>query len=212
MDRCRDLGSDRILGTQEGKQMSKLFFYDGEMTGLIPGVHQIHQLAFSLEIDGVEVLKENLKMRPDPGTPVSPKALETCGITIEQLKEYPMSQIEGYAYFIKCISPHIDKYYKSDKAYLVGYNERFDNGFLRAWFAAQGDEYFGSWFWADTHCVLVMASIDLMEVRPLLKNFQLQTVAAHYGIEPPGDWHDAEADLYATKEIYKRIMTKFKGE
>jgi len=49
--------------------MIKLLTYDVETTGLIAGSHQIHQLAYILEIDGVEVESGNLKMRPTEGTP-----------------------------------------------------------------------------------------------------------------------------------------------
>jgi DNA polymerase III subunit epsilon len=196
-----------------GQDMSKLLFYDGEMTGLVAGTHQIHQLAFTLEIDGAEVARENLKMRPDPGTPVSPQALETCKLTIEDLKAHELSQREGYLRFIQILGQHINKFDKSDKAYLVAYNERFDNGFLRAWFAANNDDYFGSWFYADTHCVMVLASFDISKrvtdagtpARSTLPNFKLQTIAAYYGIEPEGGWHDGMVDLLATREIYKRF-------
>lgn len=200
--------------------MNKLLTYDGEMTGLIAGTHQIHQLAFTLEVGGIEVARENIKMRPDPGTPVSPKALEVCGLTIEDLKANPMSQLEGYLHFISVLGQHINKFDKSDKAYLVAYNERFDNQFLRAWFIANNDEYFGSWFYADTHCVMVLASNDIAKlktpagssVRSTLPNFQLATVAAYYGVQPEGDWHDAMADVLAAREIYRRINYKLSPE
>ena len=35
----------------------------------------------------------------------------------------------------------------------------FDNQFLRQWFADNGDQYFGSWFWPNTLDVYINGSI-----------------------------------------------------
>lgn len=190
------------------KPMLKLFHYDAETTGTDSARHQIHQLAFIVEIDGEEKERVNIKMRPDPGTPVTPKALEVGGVTIEDLKVYPLSQMEGYQQLISVINRYIDRFDKTDKFHAIGFNEWFDNGFLRALFEACGDKYFGSYFWADSICVMVLASNDLKDERATLPNFKLQTIAAHYKIEPKGDWHDALTDVQVTRDIYKKRFYK----
>ena len=126
------------------------------------------------------------------------------------LRAYPLSQMEGYRHFIGMLKKHVDKFNRQDKIHLVGYNERFDNGFLRAWFELNGDAYFGSWFFADTIDVMVLASYDIMTKghRPALENFQLGTVASYYDIVVEGALHGATVDVEITKAIYRKITEK----
>ena len=95
--------------------------------------------------------------------------------------------------------------------YLVGYNNAsFDNQFFRAFFTQNRDNYFGSWFWADTLDVMVLASNFLRDRRHEMENFQLKTVAKFLGVEvDETKLHDAEYDIYLTIEIFK-IVTGIK--
>ena len=70
------------------------------------------------------------------------------------------------------------------------------------------DQYFGSWFWANSLDVLVLATQFLKGKRSQMANFQLKTVAAFLGIEvDESRLHDAEYDIDLTMQIYN-IVTK----
>lgn len=186
---------------------TKLFWYDLETTGVDWWRHQPHQIAGIIEIDGEVKESFEIKMRPNPGAPVSAEALEVAGITIEDLKGYEKSQKQGYEQLCAILGKYVDKFDKKDKAHLCGYNNRgFDDLFLRQLWKGCGDVYFGSWFWADSIDVLVLASNDLKDERASLENFKLATVAKHYQIElDETKLHDAMYDVELTREIYKRF-------
>lgn len=102
------------------------------------------------------------------------------------------------------LAKYVDKYKKTDKFFLVGYNNAsFDNQFLRGFFLQNNDQYFGSWFWSNSIDVMVLASNKLVERRAEMENFKLSTVAKFLGIQVSEDnLHDAFYDIYLTKAIF----------
>ena len=98
----------------------------------------------------------------------------------------------------------MDKFNKKDKFFLVGYNNAaFDNQFLRGFFLQNADKYFGSWFWANTLDVMVLATDYLMDIRPDMENFKLSTVAETLGVQVDGDsLHNALYDIELTKAVF----------
>jgi DNA polymerase III alpha subunit (gram-positive type) len=83
----------------------------------------------------------------------------------------------------------------------------FDNKFFRAFFERQNDKYFGSWFWADSIDVYVLASFLLKSERAKLENFQQRTVAKYLGIVvDESKLHDATYDIGICIEIYNRFV------
>lgn len=183
----------------------KIVYIDTETTGLDPECNGLHQFSGYVEVNGVPVERFNFKVKPRAGCMVSPKALEIAKVTVDQLKAYP-EMGDVYKEFIKILSRHINKFDKKDKAFFAGYNAHFDNGFMRRFMADCGDLYFGSWFYAGNLCVMVLALNDLKEVRNKLENFQLMTVAEHYGIQVDREsGHDAMYDIRMTRDIYCKI-------
>lgn len=190
--------------------MSKLFFYDLETTGTNPGRHGIHQISGEIEIDGKTVETFDFKVQPNPKAQIEDAALEVGEVTREQIMAYPpMGQV--YTQLVAMLSKYVNKFDKTDKFHLVGYNNRgFDDNFLRGFFLQNGDNYFGSWFWADSIDVLVLASTFLADRRAELKNFKLATVADFLGIDTTaGKLHDASFDIFVTKAVFNHIMSKF---
>lgn len=180
----------------------KLLFFDLEMTGTMVNKHGIHQISGYIVIDGEIKEKFNLHVRPNPQAQIDPAALEVAGVTEAQVKAYPpMEQV--YAGFVDMLSKYADRYNKKDKFFLVGYNNAsFDNQFLRAWFIQNGDKYFGSWFWANSIDVMVMATPYLAERRAEMENFKQGTVAKTLGIVVEDDkLHDALYDIEICKAI-----------
>lgn len=190
--------------------MSKLFFYDLETTGTNPGRHGIHQISGEIVIDGKSVETFDFKVQPNPKAQIEDAALAVGGVTREQIMAYPpMGQV--YTQLVTMLAKYVNKYDKTDKFHLVGYNNRgFDDNFFRGFFLQNGDNYFGSWFWADSIDVLVLASTFLADRRAELPNFKLATVADFLGIDTTaGKLHDASFDIYVTKAVFDFIMSKF---
>ena len=190
--------------------MSKLFFYDLETTGTNPGRHGIHQISGEIVIDGKSVETFDFKVQPNPKAQIEDAALAVGGVTREQIMAYPpMGQV--YTQLVAMLSKYVDKFDKTDKFHLVGYNNRgFDDNFLRGFFLQNGDKFFGSFFWADSIDVLVLASTFLADHRAELQNFKLATVADFLGIDTTaGKLHDASFDIFVTKAVFDFIMSKF---
>lgn len=184
----------------------KIVFFDIETTGVNPAKNGIHQISGEIVINGETKEKFDFKVRPNPKAEITPEALEVGGVTKEQIMAYPPME-DVFPKFVDMLSKYTDRFNKKDKFFLCGYNNAsFDNNFLRGWFLQNGDKYFGSWFWANTIDVMVLATVYLMNVRANMENFKLKTVAMALGINvDEAELHDASYDIYLTKEIYKIV-------
>jgi DNA polymerase-3 subunit epsilon len=181
----------------------KLLFFDLETTGTNPGKNGIHQISGEIVIDGTSKEKFDFKVQPNPKCLIEQQALDVAGVTREQVLAYPpMGEI--YNQFTAMLGKYVDKYKKTDKFFLVGYNNAsFDNQFLRGFFLQNNDQFFGSWFWSNSIDVMVLASNKLVERRAEMENFKLSTVAKFLGIQVSEDsLHDAFYDIYLTKAIF----------
>jgi DNA polymerase-3 subunit epsilon len=187
----------------------KILYFDLETTGVEKHRHGIHQIAGCIVIDGEIKEHFNFKVAPNPKAKIEPEALEVGGVTEEQIKAYPSMKIVFFD-FCKMLGKYVDKYDKQDKFHLCGYNNRsFDDQFLRAWFVQSGDNYFGSWFWADSLDVIVLCSEILSKKRTSLADFKLKTVAAFCGIEvDETQLHDASYDIMLTKKLHEWCRAK----
>ena len=186
----------------------KLVFFDLETTGTNPGKHGIHQISGQIVIDGVIKETFDFHVQPNPRAMIEDEALKVGGVTREQILAYPPMQ-QVYQEFVAMLGKYVDKFNKKDKFFLVGYNNAaFDNQFLRGFFLQNGDVYFGSWFWANSIDVMVLASAYLATRRPEKENFKLSTVAKTLGIVVNDDsLHDAMYDIELTKAVFD-IVTR----
>lgn len=184
----------------------KLLFYDIETTGTNFWQHGIHQISGILEIDGEIKETFDIKVQPNPACKIEQEALNVCSVTLEQIQAYPKMG-EVYKGFWQMLEKYCDKSNKTDKIWLVGYNNAaFDNQFLRAWFVQNGDKYFGTWFWSSPIDVFILAAQKLMSVRHEMPNFQLKTVCEKMGIVVEEQkLHDAVYDVYLTRELYIKV-------
>lgn len=188
----------------------KLFFFDLETTGTNSEQHGIHQLSGEIVIDGVVKEQFDLHVQPHPNAVIDPGALAVAGVTEEQIRAYPPMR-EVYSKLIDILAKYVDRYDKTDKFFLVGFNNGpFDNQFLRAWFGHNGDKYFGSWFWANCIDVMVMATPYLADRRSQMVNFKQGTVAKTLGITVDDTkLHDALYDIEICKSIYDIVCGKY---
>lgn len=186
--------------------MIKNCFFDVETTGLKFWKNSIHQLSGIIEIDGQEKERFEFRIKPHPQAETDDDALAISGITKADLENY-FDMKDVHRNFCAILSKYVDKFNKSDKFYLIGYNNAsFDNPFLRAFFKQCGDEYFGSWFWSCPIDVMILSGEYLKLERPAMKDFKLATVAAHLKIKVSEEkLHDASYDVELTREIYKYI-------
>ena len=184
----------------------KLFFYDLETTGTMYWKNGIHQISGCIDIDGELKESFNFKVAPNPNALIDPVALEIGNVTEDQIKAYPDMKTV-YKQIVKTLKQYVNKFDRSDKFFLVGYNNRgFDDNFFRAFFVQNDDPYFGSWFYADSHDALVLASRKLASERTQLENFKLKTVCKYVGIEVDETrLHDAAYDIDLTRQLYYKI-------
>lgn len=184
----------------------KILWVDTETTGTDPGKNGIIQLAGVLEINGQEISSFDYKIRPFADDVIEDTALAVNGL---RGRSSPGSCLRRTRVsFVQMFPAHVDRYDKRDKCFFAGYNGIFDLNFLHAFFKKCGDPYFGSYVWWPSIDVSVMAGHALMSVRHELPNFRLETVAAHFGIQPEGEAHDAMTDIRMTMEIYRRLVSR----
>lgn len=182
-------------------------FYDLETTGLEEGKHGIHHISGCIEVNDEVVEKFDFKVKPFPKAVIEPEALAVGKVTLEQIMAYePMEKV--YKKMLIMLGKYVDRYNPKEKIFLVGFNNaKFDDPHLRKWFEQNGDTFFGSWFYGEALDVRILAAQYLKDRRANMPSFKLVRVAKEIGIEVDEDkLHDAEYDIYLTREIY-RIVT-----
>jgi DNA polymerase-3 subunit epsilon len=180
--------------------MSKIFWFDCETTSLNPYKGSIHQLAFMIEINNKIVEKYNFKIAPFPGSEISKEALEISGIMDDELENFPPPE-EMHKDLLKSLSKYVNKYTKTDKFILAGYNiSSIDEPFLRQFFTKNCDNYFGSWFFWPKLDVQNQVAEHIAKKNLRLENYKLETVCNHFNI--PIKAHDATSDIKATRTLY----------
>lgn len=186
----------------------KILYFDVETTGTDHTVHEITQFAALVEIDGVLKEEVNWRCQPTRWDKIDPGALQTTGVTVEQLKaeQNPQAmfrQIHGL------FNKYINKFDRSDKFYPAGHNVSFDLDFLQAFWKQHGDQYgtgtYQNWRALDSRVFANFLSIKGMLDLPDLK---LATLAKYMGVKI--DAHDALSDIKATREILHMMLDTIK--
>lgn len=187
----------------------KLLIYDLETTGLDKikhGIHQISYKIFTKSNDGYKYTEIiDIKMRPAIEKEFDPKAM--ISVTKEEILQRELSEKEGFKQFMNVVDSFIDKYSRTDKFHLVGFNNRkFDDDFLRQWFSENDSKYYGSYFWSDSIDLSAIASMLLRDQRKEMENFKLATVCKNLGI-PVNETrlHDSKYDLELTIQLYNIV-------
>lgn len=191
--------------------MEKILYFDLETTGLIPQIHSIIQIAGIIEIDGEEVERFDIKMKPHPKLKIDQQALISNNTTEEIINANPYTQEEGFREFKRILDKHIEKYNKADKMYTGGYNTAgFDLPFLSRWFEIHRDKYFGSYFLPGSFDGMVLASQYLRGIRrSKMPAFTLMHVAKELGIEvEEGKLHDGLYDIVISKKVIDIVTFK----
>ena len=187
--------------------MNKIIFIDTETGGVNPEKAALIQLSGIIRIDKKDVEKFNFYIKPFENSEVNEKALEVQGRTLEELKtDKYVEEKEVYKQFIKLLDKYIDKYDRTDKFIVAGYNVRFDVDILKAFFQRHGNNYLFSYL--DSSMLDPLYSIRLLqiaEVLPVLENNKLETWCKHFGIELKA--HDSLEDIVATKKLIGKLIS-----
>lgn len=163
----------------------KLCFIDTETTGLNHYKDRIWQISGRIRIDG--------------------KNKETFNITNKR------SEKDLYKEFISILNKYVDKFNKSDKLFMVAYNSRFDENFIRSMFDRNKNKFYGSYFYNPSICTMQMASLYFLK-RPKIKrpdSFKLSEVCKYFKIPfDDNKAHDALYDSNANQKLYNRLIKK----
>lgn len=187
--------------------MNKIIFIDTETGGVNPEKAALIQLSGIIRIDKKDVEKFNFYIKPFENSEVTEKALEVQGRTLEELKtDKYVEEKEVYKQFINLLDKYIDKYDRTDKFIVAGYNVRFDVDILKAFFQRHGNNFLFSYL--DSSMLDPLYSIRLLqiaEVLPVLENNKIETWCKHFGIELKA--HDSLEDIVATKKLIGKLIS-----
>ena len=189
---------------------------DLETTGCDETKHHIFQIAGRIiDLDGTVIEKFNFKFRPISLLEYDDEALKVVGVTLDELKNLPMSAEQAYNELIELLSCYCNRYDSKDKYQFIAYNAGFDSRFLREFFKHMGDNYYGSWFWNPAICVMQAIAMFVLDVRGSIPNFKLETLCQAAGISwDESKAHDADYDIEQTMQLfdYVRENTRILGE
>ena len=197
------------------KHPLKILWLDVETTGLNAKENDIVQIAGILDIDTIPATEFNYHVQPRNWENISDEALKINGLTKDELRTYEPPEIVHRRITDK-LNKYIDRYDRSDKAFIGGQNPSFDRDFLKEFFIKNGDLYFGSWF--DYHvidlCALSLVFhikdiVDLTDPNTGRINVRLGNVARAFDLEQK-EPHDALDDIRLTRQIfYEHMLDRF---
>lgn len=188
----------------------KLLYVDVETTGRDRVKDYIFQIAGQVKIDGKVEKDFNYTMKPPGRFSFSQEAQDVTGKTVQDLLSYEDPVVVFQKFKSEVLDVYINKYDKTDKFHMVGYNVQFDMDFMREWFTRSGEQYFGSYFWFPPIDVMYLASMLLAGERSFLTNFQLKTVYEYVMKKPLENAHDAFTDIVATSDLFNELFRKLK--
>ena len=190
--------------------MNKIIFIDTETGGVNTEKSALIQLSGIIRVDKKDVETFNFFIKPFENSEVNEKALEVQGRTLEELKaEKYVEEKEVYKQFVNLLDKYVDKYDRTDKFIVAGYNVRFDIDMLKAFFQRHGNNFLFSYL--DSSMLDPLYSIRLLQVSgilPVLENNKLETWCKHFGIELKA--HDSLEDVKATKKIIGKLIELIK--
>lgn len=164
------------------KVMIKQLFIDLETTGLNPKTDSITEFGYIYKVGG-KIKKQGVIKVPN-------------GVNI-------------YPSIINLIDGFVDKFNKEDKMYFIAYNAEFDTNFMRELFTQNNNNFFGSYFYNPSVCIMQMVANKLMRKNVRPENFKLSTICKYYKV--PVDetkLHSALYDIKISNEVYKAVRKK----
>jgi DNA polymerase-3 subunit epsilon len=183
----------------------KILYFDTETSGLDSKTNDILTIGGIIEIDGEVEEEFYLEMQSFNYDNISEEALKINGLELKKIKTF-MSPKLAYKQLQRIFSKYINRYNKLDKFTCVGHNVRFDLDFLTEFWKKNNDKYLGSYI--DYHFLDTMVILNLMMYKKAiqLENCKLVTATQKFGIKL--DAHNAMNDIKATRELFKKLISK----
>lgn len=169
--------------------MNKLWL-DVETTGLDTNYNGIIQLACIYGKDTFE-----MKIKPFDGCFYDKKAKEIHGKSKKVIQGY-IPEKDAILKFVLWLQKH---QIGREQFSIAGYNSRFDQDFITAWFKRHDVNF---WVYFNYYDVDVFALVKILDLGS--SNKKLATLCADFDIKLNA--HDAMSDIKATKKLYKKIM------
>lgn len=186
----------------------KILYFDCETTGLDPVKNGIIQIAGIVEVDGEEVEKFDIKIKPFESDVVEDKALAVSGTTRDDVEKFDEPE-KGYNKIIGMFDKYINKYDKGDKFVVCGYNVRFDVDFLKEFFVKNKNPYLFAYIGRLKDSLYVIRYLEILG-KIKTKNNKLGTVCEYFNINLK-EAHNALADIEATKKLAVKMDKIFNG-
>lgn len=184
----------------------KLLYLDLETTGTKVWMHGVHQIAGEIVIDGQLETTFDIRPRPFDTDAIDPDALETSGVTEEELWSRDLTPESAHHELLGIFDTFVERFDNADKFTMVGFNIYFDNEFLRKWWSKCGDDFFPSWVRFPLDDVAQTAARVLgPERRAQMESFRLEKVLEEFGIRAEGEFHDAAVDIRATRLLHEKV-------
>lgn len=196
--------------------MIKYLWVDTETTGWDCKQCGLLQVSGYVEIDGEIKNSFDFKIKPHKNALWMQEAIDKTGITPEIAESF-MDSSEAFSKFTDILESYVDRYDREDKFFLIGYNVKFDEDFLREWFIREAlteedKKYgngFGALFWTPSIDVMNYAAVRTLTSRTNFPNFRLGTVCRTLGIEfNEEEAHNAQFDIQKTRELWHLLKGK----
>jgi DNA polymerase-3 subunit epsilon len=185
-------------------KVKKILWLDTETTGLSPYTNDVIQIGYIVEYDGLIVESGEFKCQPwDPST-VTEKACEVHGMSVDEMMEFE-APIKTYNKFNRLLDTHINRFDKTDKFIMAGYNVGFDFNMMQQWWKKAGASYWGSYFEYKQFDVYPLVFMYAQRYGWDVVNHKLETIAPFLGIEINA--HDAVGDIMATRDVYMKLTS-----
>jgi DNA polymerase-3 subunit epsilon len=187
----------------------KLLYLDTETTGLTDN-SAIVQIAGAIEIDGEVVEWFNIRCKPHVGADISENALQTIGLTLEELNK-EQSPADALKELESIFSKYVNRYDKNDKLIMICHNYPFDFRMLFNFYNRLNNKYMGSFldFKLNVCTLNLIRSLQVIGILPILENNKLETWCKHFNVKLENA-HDALEDIRATREVYLNIAKLLK--
>lgn len=191
--------------------MKKILWLDTETTGLNPKVHGLREVAFIIEIDGVEAEKGVFKINPfsytSKNVEIDDYALSISNVTVSELLTYDRSSY-CFKEFMNVLTKYVNVNDKDDVFVIAGYNVSFDVGFIKAWFREMGlsDSYKGLFHYKNLDVFPLVITLKHLGLIDTVDD-KLKTICDYFNIKL--DAHKAISDIEATKKLYELIVNRF---
>lgn len=180
----------------------KILYIDTETTGIDPRTNDILEFAGIVEIDGMVQEEFDIYMQPIDYTTISKSALEVTGFTLAAIRD-SLEPEQAYRKILKILDKYINKYDKTDKFAIAGYNVKFDVDMWSALWQVLGDKYLGSYItWCGFDALSEASKLKARGKLPVA-NLKLGTVAEHYGLT--AKYHNALEDTRVTRALLYKM-------